>query len=135
MSRDSLVAGLGCLLLLSAPAAGWEAAPHGAPTSLKVRSGQRSAGIQLAQEKGIHGQDAMSGRGAGPTGWVQAPVPRGHDAPEQAAQGAGAAPGGASAGAGTNAAQPPAGQNPGTPIATPLPGPSGIAPAVPGKQP
>lgn len=117
--------------------------PHGAARPLVALGASGIAELQLVQEKGIHGQDAMSGRGQGPTGWVQAPVPRGHDAPEQAAQGAGAAQvgspaggtGSGPAGAGKGAGQMPPGQNPGTPVPEPLPGPAGIAPEAPAKQP
>jgi hypothetical protein len=83
---------------------------------------------QLAQAGGIKGQNPETGgKGEGNTGWVQAPVPRGHNQPEQTAQGAGAAPVGSS---GRNLPQagnqPSPGQNPGTPVTRPVPGPSGM---------
>ena len=72
-------------------------------------------GSAWAQERPIVGQDAATAeRGEGPTGWVQAPSPRGYNAPQQAAQGAGPATG-----------QPPAEQNPGTPVGNPLPSAAG----------
>src|ERR1700759_1638135 len=77
---------------------------------------------QLVQADPIKGQDPETAdQGRGNSGWVQAPTPRGHNAPEQAAQGAGAARGKAP---GAKASQPPEGENPGTPMTRPLAGPS-----------
>ena len=79
------------------------------------------ASAAFAQERPIIGQDpATADRGSGPTGWVQAPTPRGYNAPQQPAQGAGAS----TSGAKLEGGQVSAGQNPGTPVANPLPGPS-----------
>ena len=83
-----------------------------------------------AQQTPIHGQDAESaGRGQGPTGWVQAPVPRGFNAPIYDGQGHGAG----QAGANREGGQVPPGQNPGAPVASSLPNPSGIAPGSPSQ--
>jgi hypothetical protein len=125
MSRNLWLAGIGCVLLLHSRGvmASWRAG----------NGGGAGAWVQLVQERGIHGQNPeTAGRGEGPTGYVQAPLPRGHNAPEQAAQGAGAAKIGAS-GTAANNKQRPAGQNPGTPVTTPLPGPSGLAPETSSK--
>jgi len=91
--------------------------------------------LKLAQTESVKGQDPeTAGKGEGATGWVQAPVPRGHNPPEQTAQGAGSAPVATpDAKASTGQAQPSAGQNPGTPVKTPLPGPAGVA-SAPGKK-
>jgi len=76
--------------------------------------------------KGQDPDDAM--RGQGPTGWVQAPEPRGFSAPEREAQGAGAG-----ARARVEGGQAPTGENPYTPIPHALPNASGMAPQVPSK--
>jgi hypothetical protein len=81
--------------------------------------------FMLAQATPIHGQDPMqAGSDQGPSGWVQAPVPRGVNAPQQGARGA---PKGGQHPA-DKAGQGKPGENPGTPVANPLPGPGGIAP-------
>ena len=101
----------GLLVLLLAPAL----VPHG---WVRVQAG------------GVHGQDVMTGKGEGPTGWVQAPLARGQTGSGQPrdvanAQGARDAQGGKP--------QPAAGDNPGTPVERSLPGPSGKNPAGPSK--
>lgn len=125
----SLLASLGLLALLTPASA--------APPAAHWR-GAAGSTAQLAQAQGIKGSDPETAdKGQGNSGWVQAPTPRGEKAPEQSAQGASARPVGSSSGStgdtGQGAGQLPAGQNPGTPMATPLPGPSGIAPGAPGK--
>ena len=78
----------------------------------------------LVQAGGIKGQDpSTAGKGEVATGWVQAPVPRDANAPQQPAQGAGAAPVGTNPG--QSGGQAPPGQNPGTVVHNPLPGPGG----------
>ena len=98
------------LLLLSAPAASDAASP----------------GVVLVQEGGIKAQDpATADKGQVGTGWVQAPVPRDASAPQQPAQGHGAAPIGAHPG--EEGGQKSPGANPGTVVDNPRPGPGGIA--------
>ena len=76
-----------------------------------------------AQQLPIVGQDpATADRGRGATGWVQAPVPRGYNAPQQTAQGAGSSTSGAPQ---VQGGQGDAANNPGTPVNNPNPGPSG----------
>jgi hypothetical protein len=127
MVSGSVLAGLGCLLLLTPSVQ----VPVPATAAWDMVAAPR---LQLVQAEGIKGQDPeTAGRGQGNTGWVQAPTPRGQNAPEQAAQGSGAKPADGSGGKPDGAGQTPAGQNPGTPVATPLPGPAGIAPGAPAK--
>ena len=91
-----------------------------------------ACGAAVAQERPIVGQDpADADRGRGPTGWVQAPTPRGYNAPQQAAQGAGA--GAVTGGARMEGGQVGPADNPGTPVPNPLPGPSGAAQAAPSR--
>ena len=130
MLGGSLVASVGCLVLCAgAPSA----APHAAPAT----DAAAAPALLLAQAGGIKGSDPETAdKGQGNTGWVQAPTPRGRNAPEQAAQGAGAKP--ANAGdqgkPGSSGGQAPAGENPATPMtAPPLPGPSGTAPNAPSR--
>jgi hypothetical protein len=108
-----MIAGLGVLLL-------------GSPTAVLAvgPNGDRSSGLVLVQAGGIKGQDpSTAGKGEVATGWVQAPVPRDANAPQQPAQGAGAAPVGTNPG--QSGGQAPPGQNPGTVVHNPLPGPGG----------
>lgn len=122
MVRGAWLACLGCLLQ---PALA-------APPPLAAGSAGAMKGLRLVQEKPIKGQDPMDAmRGQGPTGWVQAPAPRGLNAPQREAQGVGAG----QAGANKEGGQVPPDQNPGTPVATPDPNPSGMAPGAPAKQP
>lgn len=93
-----------------------------------VLLGGLACGVAMAQERPIVGQDpADAARGRGPTGWLQAPSPRGNNAPQQAAQGAGAGSGRARTEGGQ--AGPADIQAP--PVPNPLPGPSGAAPGSP----
>jgi len=127
MLGESWLAGLGWLVLLQ---------PLGITSPSRTTDNlEIGARLQLAQTDAIKGQDPETAdRGQGNSGWVQAPVTRGHNAPEQAAQGAGAAAVGTSGHTITpSAAQPSADQNPGTPVTTPLPGHSGVAPASAAK--
>jgi hypothetical protein len=91
--------------------------------------------LAFAQASGINAQDpATAGKGQGNTGWVQAPTPRGHNQPEQAAQGNNAAPVGSSGhGLPPTNQQPSASDNPGTAISRPVPNPSGLTTAAPQK--
>lgn len=93
------------------------------------------SGLALAQAGGIKAQDpATAGKDQGNTGWVQAPTPRGHNQPEQTAQGNNAASVGSSGhGLPPSNQQPSAGHNPGTAISRPVPSPSGLTPAAPQK--
>jgi hypothetical protein len=90
--------------------------------------------IVFAQAGGIQAQDpATAGKGQGNTGWVQAPTPRGHDQPEQTAQGSGASQAGRSGRMPPSGQQPSANDNPGAAVARPVPGPSGLTTGAPQK--
>jgi hypothetical protein len=92
-------------------------------------------GLAFAQAGGIKAQDpATADKGQGNTGWVQAPTPRGHNQPEQTAQGNNAAPVSNSGhGLPPTNQQPSASDNPGTAISRPVPNPSGLTTAAPQK--
>lgn len=128
MVGSAALAGLGWLALCLPPPAPGDAAWN-APAPPP---------FQLAQAGGIKGSDPETAdKGQGNTGWVQAPTPRGRNAPEQAAQGSGAKPADGSAGApgtpGHGGGQAPPGENPMTPMPTaPTPGPAGLS-ARPGS--
>jgi hypothetical protein len=104
-----------------------------AVVSLAVSIGCAVFGFAGAQTAPIHAQDPEEkGSDQGPSGWVQAPIPRGLNPNEKAAQGApgaGQKPAGAAPGRTPDkAGQAKAGDNPGTPVANPLPGPSSTVP-------
>jgi hypothetical protein len=106
---------------------------HWAVVGLAVSFASAGLGFAGAQTAPIHAQDPEEkGSDQGPSGWVQAPLPRGLNPNEKAAQGApgaGQKPAGAAPGRTPDkAGEVRAGDNPGTPVANPLPGPSGQVP-------